>query len=114
MARVSPFSNTPPAAVENILTQVGKNIRIARLRRQMRLIDLAERVGVSRYVMSDIEKGKPTTAVGSYVTALWILGLTDDLYNLGNPDKDIEGRALESARAPKTAPKRQKELDNDF
>jgi hypothetical protein len=44
----------------------------------MRLEDLAERVGISRYVMSDIDKGKPTTAVASYVGALWALGLTDD------------------------------------
>ncbi len=114
MGRISRFANTPPAAVESIITQLGKNIRIARLRRQMRLVDLAERVGVSRYVMSDIEKGKPTTAIGSYIAALWVLNLTDDLYQIGSPDKDLEGKVLESARAPKTAPKRQKELDNDF
>jgi len=114
MSRVSRFSNTPPAAVESIIIQLGKNIHVARLRRQMRLVDLAERVGVSRYVMSDIEKGKPTTAIGSYIAALWVLGLADSLYSVGNPDSDFEGKALENSRAPKTAPKRQKELDNDF
>lgn len=114
MGSVGRFSNTPPAAVESILIQLGKNIRIARLRRQMRLVDLAVRVGVSRYVMSDIEKGKPTTAIGSYVAALWVLNLADDFNQIGSPDKDLEGKALESLRAPQTAPKRRKELDNDF
>lgn len=114
MSKISHFSNTPPAAVEQLLIRLGRNIHIARLRRQMRLVDLAERVGISRYVMSDIEKGKPTTAIVSYINALWVLGLADELYFIGDPDKDLEGKALENARAPRTAPKRQKEFDNDF
>lgn len=114
MARVSKISKAPPAEVESILLQLGRNIRIARLRRKLRLEDLAERVGLSRYVMSDIEKGKPTTAIAAYIGALWALGLADDLRNIGDPDADAEGKALESAHAPKTAAKRQKALDNDF
>ena len=114
MTKVSKISSAPPAAVESILLQLGRNIRIARLRRKLRLEDLAERVGLSRYVMSDIEKGKPTTAVAAYIGALWALGLTDDLRNIGDPDADAEGKALEGARAPKSAHKSTKPLDNDF
>ena len=114
MAKTSKISKTPPYAVEQILSQIGTNIRIARLRRKLRLEDLAERVGVSRYVMSDIEKGKPTTAIASYIGALWALGLSDDLKNIADPDRDTEGKIFEHARAPKTAPKRTKALDNDF
>ncbi|MGE0189113.1 MAG: helix-turn-helix domain-containing protein [Steroidobacteraceae bacterium] len=114
MAKTSQISKTPPYAVEQILTQLGWNIRIARLRRKLRLEDLAERVGISRYVMSDIEKGKPTTSVAAYIGALWALGLTDDLRNIADPDRDAEGKAFEGARAPTTAPKRTKALDNDF
>lgn len=76
--------------------------------------DLADRVGISRYVMSDIEKGKPTTAIAAYVGTLWALGLSEALNNVADPDLDIEGKALESANAPKTAGKRRKTLDNDF
>lgn len=114
MTKLSRIARTPPAAVEAILTQLGRNIRTARLRRNLRLEDLAERVGLSRYVMSDIEKGKPTTAVAAYVGALWALGLTDGLGNVANPDLDSEGKALEGQRAPATAAKRRKALDNDF
>jgi transcriptional regulator with XRE-family HTH domain len=103
-----------PASVEQILIRLGRNIRIARLRRKMRLQDLAEKVGISRFLMSDIEKGKPKAAIASYLTALWALGLTDAFPNIANPDEDFEGRALESKNFPKTAPKRKVELDNDF
>ena len=114
MARTSKAAKAPPAAVEETLLRLGRNIRTARLRRKMRLEDLAERVGISRYVMSDIEKGKRTTAVASYLGALWALGLIDDMKDVGNPDNDIEGKTLENAHAPKTAAKRRKALDNDF
>jgi transcriptional regulator with XRE-family HTH domain len=114
MTKLSKISRMPPAAVQDILAQIGRNIRTARLRRHLRLEDLAERVGLSRYVMSDIEKGKTTTAVAAYIGALWALGLTDGLAQLADPDRDSEGKALEGLNAPKTAAKRHKALDNDF
>lgn len=114
MSKSNKLSKYPPAAVENVLVKLGHNIQIARLRRNLRLADVAERVGVSRYVMSDVEKGKPTVSIGTYVCALWALGLTEDLQNIANPDNDQEGKALESVRAPLTAAKRKKVLDNDF
>lgn len=114
MKQISVSSKALPAAVEQLLLQLGRNIRTARLRRHLRLVDVAERVGISRFLMSDIEKGKPTVAIASYVSTLWALGLMDDLYHLADPDRDTEGKILESARAPKTAPKRKKVLDNDF
>lgn len=114
MAKVNKLSKSPPTAVERILSRWGRNIRIARLRRKLRLEDLAERVGISRYLMADVEKGKPTAAVVAYIGALWALGLTDDLSNIADPDRDTEGKALENSRAPKTAAKRKKVLDNDF
>ena len=114
MTKTNKLSKSSPAEVERILFHLGRNIRIARLRRKMRLLDLAERVGVSRYLMSDVEKGKPTAAVAAYIGALWALGLTRELYNIANPDDDTEGKALDEAHAPKTAAKRKKVLNNDF
>ena len=114
MSKANKISKAPPAAVEQIMLQLGQNIRKARLRRKLRLEDLAQRVGISRYLMSDLEKGKPTAAIAAYIGALWALGLSDDLYHIADPDRDIEGKALEEARAPKTAAKRKKVLDNDF
>lgn len=114
MNKRASYLNLPPAAVEQVLLQLGRNIRTARLRRNLKLSDLAERVGVSRYLISDIEKGKPTASIAAYVGALWALGLIEELRQVADPDHDTEGKALESARAPKTAAKRKKALDNDF
>ncbi len=114
MSKTNKLSKSLPAEVEKILFQLGRNIHTARLRRKMRLEDLAERVGVSRYLISDIEKGKPTVAIAAYIGTLWALKLTDDLYNIADPDHDLEGKAFENARAPTTAAKRKKGIDNDF
>jgi transcriptional regulator with XRE-family HTH domain len=113
MPRVSKISKSPPAAVEDILKKLGRNIRTARLRRKLSREELAERVGISRYVLADIEKGKPTTAIAAYLGALWVLGLLRDMREVGDPDRDEEGKILERARSPKTAPKR-KTIDDDF
>ena len=113
MARVSKIAASPPHAVAQALTRLGRNIRTARLRRKLSHEQLAERIGISRYVMADIEKGKPTTGIAAYLGALWALGLLKQIDGLADPDRDIEGKTLESARSPKTAPKR-KSFDDDF
>lgn len=113
MPRVSKISKSPPAAVEDILKRLGRNLRIARLRRKLSRGELAERVGISRYVLADIEKGKPTTAIAAYLGALWVLGSLRDMREVADPDRDEEGKILERARSPKTAPKR-KTIDDDF
>lgn len=107
------ITDAPPAAVEEVLKSLGRNIRTARLRRKLRIEDLAERIGASRYTVSDLENGKPGTSAAAYFSALWALGLLDGAHDLADPDRDEEGKALESARSPKQAPRR-RSLDNDF
>ena len=113
MTRVSKIAKSPPAAIEDMLNRLGRNIRTARLRRRLSMEKLAERIGISRYVMADVEKGKPTTAIAAYLGALWALGLHNDIRDLADPDRDEEGKILERARSPRTAPKR-KIIADDF
>ena len=113
MSRLSKISKSPPAAIEEMLNRLGRNIRTARLRRRLSMEALAERIGISRYVLADVEKGKPTTAIVAYIGALWALGLHRDIRALADPDSDEEGKILERARSPRTAPKR-KIIDDDF
>ena len=113
MTRISKISEAPPAAVEEALVRLGRNIRTARLRRKLTREELAGRIGVSRKVLAQIEKGKPTTAVAAYLGALWALGLLNQLRNVADPDRDEEGKTLERVRSPKAAPKRRK-MDDDF
>ncbi len=114
MKKHTNFLNATPAAVEQVLLQLGRNIRTARLRRKLRISDVADRVGVSRYTMSDVEKGKPSVGIGVYVGVLWVLGLVEEMQNIADPDRDTQGKALERVHSPKTAAKRKKDLDNDF
>ena len=74
---------------------------------------LAQRMGVSRFVVSDIERGKPTTGVAAYLGALWALNLLDHLRDVADPDRDEEGKTLERARSPRIARPR-RSLSDDF
>ena len=113
MPRLTKMADSPPAAVEEGLQRLGRNIRTARLRRRLPQIELAERMGVSRFVVADVERGKPTTGVAAYVGALWVLGLLDGLSEVADPDRDEEGKTLERARSPRRARRRQP-LSDDF
>ena len=114
MPNRSAISHSPPAAVAQALTRLGRNLRTARLRRRLRLQDIADRLGVSRLTIADLEKGKPSASAAAYFGALWSLGLLSRAENLGDPDLDEEGRILESLRRPQQARRRRRRLDNDF
>ena len=105
--------NTPPADVSAILRLVGGNLRTARLRRRLRIQDIADRLGVSRSTITNVEKGKPGVSAATYFGALWALGLLDDARHLADPDRDEEGQILQAARLPSRAPQLQP-LRDDF
>jgi transcriptional regulator with XRE-family HTH domain len=113
MTNTSRIVDSPPAAVEDALKRLGRNIRTARLRRKLRIEDVAARIGASRFTVADLEKGKPGTSAAAYFGALWALGLLEQAQELADPDRDQEGKVLESARSPKQA-RHSRSLDNDF
>ena len=70
-------------------------------------------MGVSRFVVADVERGKPTTGVAVYMGALWVMGLVGQIREVGDPDCDEEGKTLERARSPRRAHGR-RALSDDF
>jgi len=90
---------------QKVLNEFGENIKLARLRRKLSTTQVAERAGISRATLWQIEKGKPSVAMGAYFHVLFILGLEMDFLQLGADDK--LGRKLQDAgllvkeRAPK-------------
>jgi transcriptional regulator with XRE-family HTH domain len=78
----------------------------------MTQVELAERVGTTFHTIGKIEKGMPGTSIGSYMKAIWVLGLLGTVAEVADPDRDREGLILEAARASKRARKRK--LSNDF
>ncbi|MFA1621716.1 helix-turn-helix transcriptional regulator [Rhizobium mongolense] len=103
----------PPYAVERSLNVLGANLKTARLRRNLTLQEVAEKIGVIRRVVSDAEKGKPSTSIAVYVALLWAYGLTEQLTQVGDPETDQEGKALERARTPQRA-RQGRTLDDNF
>ena len=113
MRRSTPLLSSMPFAVEAAAKRLGTNLRIARLRRNMSLAEVAERLGVSRHVVAHAEAGKATTSVVIYVGLLWTYGLLDQFAALADPAQDKEGLALSIANDRSHA-RRHEALDNDF
>lgn len=59
--------------------RLGLRIRLARLRRRLRQADLAAKIGRTRATVIAIERGSSGTEIGAYVSALWALGLLQEL-----------------------------------
>jgi len=83
------------------LVRLGSRIRIARLRRKLRQEDLARQIGRTRATVIAIEQGSPTTEIGAYVAALWVLGLLRELDLVADPGLDRDGQALSFSAADK-------------
>ena len=97
---------------EKILSQMGEQIKLARLRRQIPADLVAERAGISRATLWSVEKGSPTVAMGTYAAVLHALnGLDRDLLLIAKDDE--LGRKLQDLnlltrkRAPKTKKNRE-------
>ena len=82
-----------PRKLEQKMQVVGEQIRLARLRRNLSVAQIAERATCSPLTVSRIEKGVPTVAIGIYLRVLYALQLDDDILSLAKDDE--LGRALQ-------------------
>lgn len=71
---------------QKILEQMGENIKLARKRRSFTTIQVAERAGIDRSTLYEIEKGKSSVSLGAYFNTLRVLGLQDDFLKLAADD----------------------------
>lgn len=103
----------PPYPVEQAVKRLGVNLRTARLRRNLTIDDVAQKIGTGPRAVMDAEKGKPSTGVAVYVALLWAYDLLGPFTEVADPARDEEGQALAfaSERSRARAPE---ELDNDF
>jgi len=94
-----------------ILEELGENIKLARLRRKLNAKQVAERAGISRSTLWQIEKGLPNVSMGYYAQVLFVLGLEKNLSNM--VADDVLGRKLQDAEilVKKRAPKRKMTKD---
>jgi transcriptional regulator with XRE-family HTH domain len=78
---------------QKLLERFGENIKLARKRRKLTTILVAERADIDRTTLYQIEKGNPSVSMGAYFNVLRVLGLQDDFLKLA-ADDDL-GRRLQ-------------------
>lgn len=113
MAKKNKLLAAPPYAVEQALKRLGENLRIARLRRNLTIADLAQKIGTGPRAVGDAEKGKPSTSIAVYMALLWALDLLEHMENVADPAHDAEGQQLALARE-KSRARQGGKVDNDF
>ena len=81
---------------ERILKQLGENLKLARLRRKYTAEMVAERAGISRTTLWNLEKGTSTTSISTLLQVLSVFGMGKDILKLA--EDDILGRKLQDAK----------------
>ena len=82
-----------PRKLEKTMTIMGEQIKLARLRRNLSIAQIAERATCSPLTVNRIDKGSPTVSMGIYARVLYALQLDDDLLLLAK--EDTLGRTLQ-------------------
>lgn len=78
----------------DILKTLGEQIKLARLRRNLSVELVAERAGISRTTLWNVEKGSPSVAIGIYAAVLHALNRMDKDLLLVAKD-DAMGRKMQ-------------------
>jgi transcriptional regulator with XRE-family HTH domain len=89
-----------PLPAERALRKLGRDLALARRKRGIATSDMAARLFVSRDTLWRLERGDPTVALGTLVTAAFILNLHERIANLAAPASDDLGLSLDERRVP--------------
>lgn len=88
-------------AARQALVKLGADIAVARKKRRISTVSMAERAFISRATLYKVEKGDPTVSMGIYATVLAILGLAGGLAEIADRINDSLGLDLDEDRLPK-------------
>lgn len=92
--------------IQVILETMGENIKLARLRRKYTAQLVADRAGITRTTLWQIEKGSGGVSIAAYAQVLVALNLENDLKKIASDDE--MGRRIQDTNLviKKRAPKR--------
>lgn len=93
--------NVLPPRVKRALGKLGADLALARKKRSLTTLMMAERLGVAKSTYLKIEKGDPTVAMGTYAMAFFVLGFDAALSEIVDAKRDEQGLLLDAERLPK-------------
>jgi len=85
---------------QRLLSQLGERLKLARLRRKLSAVVVAQRSGISRTSLYKVETGHSGATLGTYLRVLAVLGLEGDINALAADDRvgrKLQDLALERA-----------------
>jgi transcriptional regulator with XRE-family HTH domain len=99
------LNHTLTAEAESKLKEVGFLLAEARRRRGVSASKLAQRIGVDRRTLAEVEKGNPRASMGVLFQALSALNLLRGIEEVLRPENDVEGistniRRLRTRKSP--------------
>ena len=77
----------------SILSQLGENIKLARLRRNISMEEISIKTNISLPTIRKIEQGNPNVSIGLYSKILQTMELETDIAKVGYADTN--GRKLQ-------------------
>ncbi len=107
------LTTAPPYEVEQAITRLGRDLRTARLRRNLTIDEVAAKIGTGPRAVMGAEKGKLSTGIAVYAALLWAYDLLRPFGTLADPLADSDGFALDQLSGRERA-RSGKGLDNDF
>ena len=96
-----------PGTARQALSKLGEDITVARKKRRISTVSMAERAFISRGTLYKVERGDPSVSIGIYAAVLAILGLADRLAQAADRRDDSLGLDIDEERLPrKVQPRR--------
>ncbi len=78
--------------VKEMLSELGRRLRAARIERNDTMEVFAQRLGVSVGTVRAMERGAPTVQIGAWLNALWILNQLDTITHVLEPKESLLDR----------------------
>lgn len=90
-----------PLTVRRSLAKLGVDIALARRKRNLTVVMMAERIGAAKATYLKVERGDPTVSMGVYAMVLFVLGFGYAIGDVVDPRRDDIGLLLDTERLPK-------------
>lgn len=87
-----------------LLLQLGDRLRRLRKAQGVGTVEMAERVGITRPTLRNVEAGDPATAIGTYLRVMSVLGVSGELALLAGDSLVPATAGSAAARSKRAAP----------